>query len=194
MVQRTIRRINRRIRYVGLKYAAAHTILCPVEGVDLARGRLKWEPGAAEDLGLNKTSVRRLFRGCPAAVIGNDPRHRTGPSRNETWAGKRRAVGAAWLHAHEPEDLPRPAPRRRLANRLRGERRSKQRLCVDTLSAPCAFGPATAQTQARPRGRGPVFARIRVRHCRWRVVTRSVFRSRASHRFRFFSTSPERNQ
>src|SRR5690606_2768097 len=59
------------------------------------------------------------FRRCPAAVIGNEPRHRTGPP-----AGKRRTVGTRPSPpVHEPEDLPRPedASVFRLTWSLRGE-------------------------------------------------------------------------
>jgi hypothetical protein len=46
------------------------------------------------------------FRRCPAAVCGNDLRHKHWPFGGREAANSRRGIHVP--HVHEPEDLPRP--------------------------------------------------------------------------------------
>src|SRR5690606_13022399 len=95
------------------------------------------------------------FRRCPAAVIGNEPRHRTGPP-----AGKRRTVGTRPSPpVHEPEDLPRPedASVFRLTWSLRGE-------VAGGIAWPwprSVPAPVPLAAPARPRGRRSPWRRAR---------------------------------
>src|SRR5690606_16816826 len=95
------------------------------------------------------------FRRCPAAVIGNEPRHRTGPP-----AGKRRTVGTRPSPpVHEPEDLPRPedASVFRLTWSLRGE-------VAGGIAWPwprSVPAPVPLAAPARPRGRSSPWRRGR---------------------------------